>query len=354
MKARQITIVTAVMVVLLSIGSASWLYAQEANDIFANDRNGSLNIYNQAGFDVVIFAGRVTNNIVMGGIKAGEGRNFDLAKLPLPAKRGSFLIRAVSFETYTRKNSQVSEEDVLYTRLVVYDLNDLWTSLDIYSGIDGTQRERFYVSNDSKFVVELRLDRHDGWILSTLSPFEENRPIFVRPLPDGKPYQIYPVYVYVDPNTNEITRFVNKSDSGQRRVIPTNNTINVVSFSGPKGDSDISYITGFLRLRNDADKSLFFKWGTMLLMDQKGRRLIMQGGTAIYEMEAPDSAGQVYTSLNMEFDSKTLSLTRLLVRPGVVYELTVNTQNGNPVYDIRETGYNSKNFEAMRMQLLFE
>jgi len=329
---------------------------QSSNDIFTGeDKNGSLAIYNQASFDVVIFAGQVTRNIVMGGIKAGESRTFDLAKLGLLAKNGIFMIRAVSLETYTRKNSQVSEEDVLYKKLVVYNLNDQIEkiNLDIYSGIDQSKRYRINISNDSKFILELRDNSPNGIIITTLAPLERNKQVFLTPLANGMPYQIYPVYVYVDPNTNDLKSFISKTDFKQLRIIPKSYEMDFLSFPGPKDNSDISYLVGFLRINNQINENIIFKNGMTGLRDQKGHFLVKSGSYATFEMEAMD-VGRTYTNLNIQFDSsKTLGIAHLSIRPGIVYDLTVTTRNGNPVYDIREISLNDR-LNDMRINLLFE
>jgi hypothetical protein len=355
MREKKIATVVAI-IVLLSMGCANKLQAQKSNDIFTGeDKNGNVTIHNQASFDVVIFAGRVDKNIVMGGIRAGKNRTFDLVKLPLPAKNGSFLIRAVSFDTYTRKNSQVSEEDVLYSGLVSYDLNNPndKTNPVIYNGLDQSQRYRIIISNDSKFVLELRHDNPNGMILSTLTPYERNKRVFLTPLQDGRPYQIYPVYIYVDPNTNERISFISKTRLEQIQVNPNTDTMNVITFSGPKDTSAIDYIVCFLRIRNETNEGLFFRNGMTRLKDQKGIYLVQPGSDATFEMEAMDE-GRTYTNLNIEFDSTmTLGIARISVRPGAVYDLTVTTRNGNPVYDIRETGFKEK-LNDLRINLLFE
>jgi hypothetical protein len=371
MKLKKLMIVLAVIVSSLAIGGCGSVKSNDRNPLIENDPgkgyasidakdlfkeggNGSLTINNQASFDMIIFAGKVANNNVLGGIKAGKSRTFDLTKLSLPAKNGCFLIRAASYDTYTRKSYRVTENEVLYSGLVVYDLNNPKdkTNLNIFAGISQTEKEYIYVSNTSKFVLELRLDNPNGEKIATLAPLQENKRIFLTPLAQGMPYQFYATYVYIDPSTNEMKSFVAKDRSERQRRIPSNEGVNPMAFPGPKDTSDISYLVGFLRMKNDTSESLNFMDGTTWLPDQKGRRLVESGQFATFEIPAMSgAAGQVYTNLNMEFDStKSLRLNALSVRPGVVYDLTITTKNGNPAYDIRETDYKDK-LEDMRISL---
>jgi hypothetical protein len=325
-----------------------------SSDLFKEGGSGSLTINNQASFDVIIFAGKVSNNTVLGGIRANKSRTFDLSKISLPAKNGSFLIRAASFTTYSSKNNRITENEVLYSGLVVYDLNNPKdkTNLNIFAGISQSEREYIYVSNTSKFVLELRLDNPNGEKIATLAPLQENKRIFLTPLAQGMPYSFYATYVYIDPATNEIKSFVARERSERQRRIPSTDGVNPMPFPGPKDTSDISYLIGFLRMKNDTSESLNFMDGTTWLADQKGRRLVESGQFATFELPAMSGvAGQVYTNLNMEFDStKTLRMNSFSVRPGVVYDLIISTKNGNPAYDIRETAYKDK-LEDMRVSL---
>jgi hypothetical protein len=373
MKLKKIMIALAVIVSLLVIGGCVSSndrnpviqndpgkgYASiDAKDLFKEGGNGSLTIDNQASFDVIIFAGKVANNNVLGGIKAGKSRTFDLTKLSLPSKNGCFLIRAASYasvDSFAKKSLRITEKEVVYSGLVVYDLNNPKDkiNLNIFAGVNQPENEYIYVSNtSSKFVLELRLDNPNGEKLATLAPLQENKMVFLKPLDKGMPYSFYATYVYVDPSTNEIKSFVAKARSERQRRIPGFDSVNPMVFSGPKDTSDISYLVGFLRMKNDTSESLNFMDGTTWLPDQKGRRLVESGQFATFELPAMSgTAGQVYTNLNMEFDStKTLRLNSFSVRPGVVYDLIITTKNGNPAYDIRETAYKDK-LEDMQMSL---
>jgi hypothetical protein len=370
MKTKGYWILLAAVVTLLAMGCASggsnrnsviqtdpnkdYATITGGSDLFAEGGTGSVTINNQASFDVIIFAGKVANNTVLGGIKAGKSRTFDISKLNLPAKNGSFLIRAASFETYRSKSYRITENDVLYAGLVVYDLNDPKdkTNLNIFAGISQTQKEFIYVSNTSKFVLELRLDNPNGEKIATLAPLQENKRVFLTPLDQGMPHQFYATYVYIDPSTNEIKSFVAKNRSERQRRIPNSEGVNPMIFDGPKDTSDIAYLVGFVRLKNETNESLNFMDGTRWLPDQKGRRLVESGQFATFELAAlSGDTGQLYTNLNMEFDStKILRLNRLAIRPGVVYDLIITSQNGNPAYDIRETAYKDR-LEDFRIAL---
>jgi hypothetical protein len=322
-------------------------------DLFTEGGKGSLTINNQASFDVIIFAGKVANDNVLGGIRSGRSRTFDISALSLPAKNGSFLIRAASYTTYSRKNRRVTEADVLYTGLVVYDLGDPRdaTNINIYAGINQEQNEYIYVSNTSKFVLELRVDTPNGEKLATLAPLQENKRVFLSPLPQGMPYSFYPTYVYIDPSTNEVKSFSAKSRADRERGIPNAESVNPLVFSGPGDTSNIAYKIGFFRVKNDTSEGFNLMDGTLLPPDQKGRRFVASGEMQTFELLSGD-AGQVYTNLSLEFDStKTLRFNPVSIKPGIVYDVSIINRSGNYAYDIRETAYKDK-LEDMQVSLL--
>lgn len=123
-------------------------------DVSFKSEAGSLTIVNETSSDVVIFIGKVEREAVLGDIKANQSRTFDLSKVPGIPESGSLLVRAASFNTY-RSKARITEEDVIYTGLVVYNLKDKSdrNHLSIYRGVDRTQQTCIYVSNESENFV---------------------------------------------------------------------------------------------------------------------------------------------------------------------------------------------------------
>jgi hypothetical protein len=328
---------------------------REVANLFKNE-NGSLTINNQASFDVIIFAGKVANNNVMGAISAGKSRSFDLSKLDLPANKGSFIIRAATFERYYNK-ARITEENILYTGLVVYDLADSKdrTNLNIFAGIQETEETYIYVSNTSKFVLELRLGTPSGEKLATLPPLMTNKKVYLSPAGDGMPYDFYPTYVYIDSSTNEQKSFTSRGMESRVRRIPAASGVNPMAFEGPKDTSEIGYLVAFLRVKNDTNSSFNFNDGTTWLADQKGRRLVESSpNPAVFELPALSrDQGQMYTNLRMEFDDgRNIRLNQVSLIPGYVYDVLVTESSGNYAYDVRQTDTKDK-LEDMQISLFF-
>jgi len=200
MRVNRNGIVLAVVVALLvTVSSNSWPQSQQNTDIFANESDGILTVQNQTGFDIVLFAGSVIRGIVLGGIRANSVRNFDIRKIAGIPVEGAFIIRGVPAESYQRRGGFITEDAVLYSGLVAFDLNDTKSITKIIPNyIDENTSTVIIVSNNSRTACELRLDTPDGPAIAVLSPFQQNKTIWIKPPEFGMPCVIWPIYFSVD------------------------------------------------------------------------------------------------------------------------------------------------------------
>jgi hypothetical protein len=189
---------------------------------FESDPNGTLSISNGTSVDMAVFAGAIAHGNYIGSIKAGSSRAFDLKKIPNLPPKSAFLVRAVSYKSFTAKGKTgVSEDDVLYTGLVAYDLTDpaSKTSINIPEVVDTTQTYFVYLTNSSRYIIELRLDSPTGETITTLAPGERNKKIWLSPT-DGRPYTFFPAYIKADMAGGVIK--VSPQDLRGTRAIPGN------------------------------------------------------------------------------------------------------------------------------------
>lgn len=308
-----------------------------------DNQGGSLTVRNETGNELVIFAGKVEKEAVLGGVHAHSSTNFNLKKIPGIPESGSLLIRAASAEVYKNK-TRVTEDDVIFTGLVVYNLTDSGDRIDvsIYKGIDVQQKHCIYVSNLSpNYVLELRKDTpSQGEVIATLPPLQRHKRIFLEPDPDGYGTDIYPTFIYIDPKTGEKTSMMGK-DQDAETVLPDpvgSSEINSYEWNGPSAGA-INYKVAFIKLKNNTKKSIEFRDGTKDLLSNKGRRLTPSGRLDTYEIASEMGAsGQTYTGLACRIAPNiyTMPLSKYVFKPGFVYELSVTDMNGNYEYDIRE------------------
>lgn len=339
-------------------GSGGNTVTLKQKDISFKSEAGSLTISNETLTDVVIFAGKVEKNAVLGGIKAGQSRSFNLANLPGIPDSGSLLIRAATMATY-RGKARLTEADVIYTGLVVYNLKDKndKSHISIYAGVDTNQQTCIYVSNESEhYVLELQMGvPGQGEVIATLPPLQTNKRIYLAPREDGIAYDFYPRFVFVNPKTGEKTSMTaGKADRKRAYPKTPKENLSPIRFQGPS-KSNIGYDVAFINLQNDTNTGLVFNNGETILKNQKGIRFTDSGTIDVYEIQSSNGGeGQLYTALTFEFDDftrKTISPYKF--KAGYKYDVIVTQMNGNYQYDIREVGQKSL-VEDARIELFME
>lgn len=161
---------------------------------FVSASSGLLEISNNTNFDLVIFAGKVEYGNVLGGIKSGQTRLFDY-KAFLSAKNGAFLCRAVKIEDYNANNGHVSEDDVIFAKMVPYG-NGKKTAIKLIPQIGGDGC--VWIENSNPYVCELRVNSPYGEVLTTIPPYTMNQKVYFFHDSSGRALSIYPVFVTHD------------------------------------------------------------------------------------------------------------------------------------------------------------
>ena len=320
---------------------------------------GLLAMTNHTNQDVVVFAGPLNRDVILGGIKKGSRRTFDLNKISGLPKNGSLLVRVVTYNTYKKGKARITDEDVIYTGLVVYDLKapkDI-TELSIYKDIDTEQKYCVYLTNKSEnFVVEVRLEKPNGETIATLAPLESDKCVYLAQKGTGKGYKFFPQFIYVDPRTNEKT-VLNVPQKENVQVMdpdPVGGEFTPVVFEAPK-NHNLSYSLAFLTIRNDTKAGMEFRNSRTSLPNQRGRRFTAPGRSDVYELDTGiDKEGRMYTALTCAFNEYTeMSVGNYKFKPGYMYEMIWTDKNGNYEYDIREVGKKSL-LEDARIELFME
>lgn len=206
-----------------------------AADDFTSVQNGILEITNLDDSDLAIFAGKIERDVFLGGIKAQSSRKFDLSKLPGIPSQGAVFFTVTRYETFkTKGNAGITADDVLYTGLIVYNLDEpnQITRTTIPNSIGGDAV--IYVTNSSRYYLELHKDEPDGEVLSVLVPGERSKKLWIELRQDYLPYTIFPRYLYIDTKTGELAR---TEPQDRKRVVPiipgSGEMIYVLDFFGP-------------------------------------------------------------------------------------------------------------------------
>jgi len=251
MRTKKIVVLLAVIVTLLAVGCVSGgntgnsSQSRQTPDIFADEKDGVLTVQNQTGVDIVLFAGRVQIGILLGGIRANSVRNFDISKILQIPEKGAFIIRGIPVESYRQKGDSITESDVLYTGLVVFDLKDTKKIVKLIPvEIDETMSFSVFVSNNSQTVCELRLNAPDGPAITVLPPFVRNREIWIKPSEFGQPSMIWPIFFSVDHN-GTIQESVPPAGTRGSRVVPAprGGSMAMLQFDNPaEGNGQINLL----------------------------------------------------------------------------------------------------------------
>jgi hypothetical protein len=367
MKTKQILVLLVLFLVYFSVSGCKT--TQEGTTIlklsesdFQSDRNGLLRINNYASFDVAIFAGKVERGNFIGAIKSRGSRDFDISKLPNIPNKGAFLFRATSYQALNKKGKiGITEEDVVYTGLVAYDLSRLDRKIerDIFAHVDDQQETFIYISNITRYVLELRLDSPDGEKVGVLSPGQRNKKLWIKPQPDGLPYRFFPTYIYVNPNSGELDAFTDEVNKSGPRFEPraSGAQVRVIVFDDPATQpGGKQYNVAFVRLQNDTNGLLSFETArNSYTKNTRGTVNTNPGDTDVYELASDTGPiGRTYTNLGVEHDSGHFVFAPpVTVKPGYEYTVVVTQMNGIFQHALREQGLKSE-VDTNRINLFLE
>ena len=199
MKRKLVLIAMAVMAVNFSGFAEKRTKIAKIN--FKTEKAGNFECTNFSDSDLVLFAGKIERNFILGGIKSNETRSFNFSRISEMPEQGAFIMRAVPYETY-KTTERLNNDDAVYTKLIVYDLNSKEkVKTNIPNLIDTSKKFGFLVTNESLHIVELRYTP-DGETIATLPPLNSNYGVYIKPTPF--PLAVFPVYTYVNPKTNAV------------------------------------------------------------------------------------------------------------------------------------------------------
>ena len=178
---------------LLAGGKDNEVVDEGKNDVsYESEANGTLKIANNTTKDMVVFIGQTPSvNNVLGGVKAGSNRFFDISDDVDDFDVGGYLVlRAMSQEEYDANKPNLSLAKVEYSAMATYGQGKKF-STEINPAYTGDYY--FKVTNSGRIGIELRKDSPDGEKLGYLPAFATNYTMYTS-TPEGM--SIFPVYVY--------------------------------------------------------------------------------------------------------------------------------------------------------------
>ena len=295
---------------------------------YKNQPDGELELNNQTDYDLVIFAGKINRKNILGGIKSHDARSFDFRPF-LTSSSGAFLCRAVSKDSYEEKGGRLTENDIVWAKLVVFGSSK--SSFTIVDQVGGEGKLLF--ENSSPYPLEIRLNGTTGEVLTTLPPYCKEQYVYVKPNKRG--YVYFPTYLVYDRDTGKVNSITGKEEEGQP-ARPATGTEMPQTVTFPMPDSNLyGAKVAYLTVKNESGKAFIFRNDNTEVASQSGYTMINSGETLTFEIDANES-GKTYRALNADFRVgpankryvKLFNGEAKLFKAGVEYEISVYNENG--------------------------
>jgi len=336
---KKFSLVLAAIIAMLVIGcaggpekgdqSSTARQAAQADVNWNNDPNGYLLLNNNIREPLILFAGSVNNNNILGGIRAESTRRINYFNA-VQENSGSFLLRAVKESVYRTKGSQISTDDVIYAQIVTFDKNNpRVTQLSIDVRLGG--QAYVVIENHTRMALEVVLDSPNAETLTTLAPMEMNKKVYLEPSSEG--YVFYPIFKYYD-RTNNVIQSVEPTRTAARLMNPAipSNTVSTPTI--PFTNNDVSALTfrfATFIVRNEAREAIRLLEGTSRILNQNRTNLINPGNET-YNIYLGDRAQR--RSYNIEYIGEPYPLPLFEYVPGNTYQIIFRANATAEIIDL--------------------
>jgi hypothetical protein len=260
--------------------------------------SGTLTVVNDTSSDMVLFEGQTPlASTILGGVRATSKVTIDLStKVDDFNVGGYIIIRGIKLSEYQANKNNLANAKIDYSAMATYgqgrkyqaNISPNWTG-DYY----------YKVTNKGRLGIELHKDSPDGEKIGYLPALATNYTLYAAS-PDS--YTIYPVYVYYNKMTNEITPFKPQSLSATASIGPrpvTDNTVATVQFPADNTSwedmiQNISYPNAFIRITNNIpNQAARFQKTSTYMKAQNGYDAMNSGETLTFEVSASDAGTNI-------------------------------------------------------------
>jgi len=356
MRMKQTIIVLAALITALAVAGCTGVkpgtqdtspgQAARVNVNWDNDPNGYLTVQNDLNEDLILFAGSINNSNILGGVRKLESRRVDFFdKLQEPS--GTFLLRAVKESVYRSMGSNVASDDIVFAGLVVFDKNDPRPiNINIQRYLGGNAQIR--IQNDTNMALQIRIDRPDGPVLTTLAPLERNKLVYMDFNPDG--YFFFPVYQYYDRTTMGIRSITAQSLADGIPMMPEiprpGRNLPVINFDSTPANLFSPFAT--VIVTNETNRGVYFLQGSSRMTNQNGTTMI-NPGSETYELNLQKQPSLVIGGLQIDAglgQANNIQIPEFNYRAEYNYQIRVR-QGALPV--ITELGRSDTSVLSLRL-----
>jgi hypothetical protein len=289
--------------------------------IWGNEPNGTLNIANNTGKDIVIFQGQTpSQSTILGGVRAGGQKDFDISDDVSDFGIGGYMIlKGITLSEYTANKSNLALAKVEYSAMATYGQDKKFRT-EISPSYVGDFC--FKITNKGKIGMELRKGSPDGEKIGYLPAYATSFTIYAD---TSNNITIFPVFVYYNRSTKTVTTvkadgFTDavevgprpiKGDSIPTRILPTedfdldkvianlsspvayvtviNNIGNSSIGFSPTGSSEIKGQSGYNSI-NSGERDTF---EVVSSVEGEDRALTVTSFGGVYKAAAKDASDQV-------------------------------------------------------------
>jgi predicted small secreted protein len=303
---KKLLLKVAAMAALFTIAGCGTHDGAEDDVKWSDDNGGTLEVVNGSSKDIVVFHGQyLTESGLMGGVKAGTTKLFDVSKFPDFEAGGYVILKGMSRDQYNINRYNLSEARVEFRSMATYRRGTKYRiQIDLNGGENG-----FKVNNVANIGVELRRNSPDGEKVTYLGPNEVNNIIYTS---STNSIRLFPVYVYYNSATGEISTLKTADIYNTINVIPRPlagaNSMQVYTVpDNTQATWDdirktVKFPYAYIKVRNsmtNQEAAFLSRGGTDYLFSQNGYDAIGSGETLMYEIEGSDMEGGIETALNI-------------------------------------------------------
>ncbi|MBD5448393.1 MAG: hypothetical protein HDR32_11850 [Treponema sp.] len=249
---------------------------------YTNQPNGTLTIRNNTKKDMVLFEGETpTKDTILGGVRAGSSRAFDVSGKNDFAVGGWMIIKGMAASEYAAKKDKLTTAKVEYSTMATYHAGEYYEAT-INAAYTGDYCIK--VSNNGKIGIELHKDSFNGEKIAYLSPYKSNQYIYFD---DNKSIRLYPVYVYYSTRNHTVST-LSGDFFESRTVVPasvTESYMQTYSFPADPNTTwsqimeNISFPTAYITVTNGVEEGAYFKIGSAQYVAQNGQDAV--GGVPV-------------------------------------------------------------------------
>jgi hypothetical protein len=294
--------------------------AARADVKWENDSAGYLTVNNNVNEPLVLFAGTIVNQHILGGVRALASRRVDFFD-KVEDSGGTFLLRAVKESAYRSKGSSLNSDDIIFAGLVVFDKgNPRAIQVNINQVLGG--EAYVVIQNDTSMALQIRIDRPDGPTLTTLAPLERNKKVYMDPNPDG--YFFFPVYEYYDRSSMGIRSITARDLADGIPMMPVvpgpGRDIPIINFNAIPATLFSPFAT--LVVTNETSRGAYLLEGSSRKTNQNGTTMI-NPGSETYELNLQKQPRLRIGGLSVDLSLGAANVIRI---PEYDYEAGYNYQ----------------------------